>query len=80
VDDFAQFTYKNKIYKHSLYDLHEIDYIKFLEKIKSHSIYGAGVYGHGIWWDNPEDVLWKTIIGLTGLEYSLEELKNKSYD
>lgn len=80
VDYFSQFTYENKICKHSLYDLHELDYIKFLEKIKGHSICGAGVYGIGIWWDDPEDVLWRTIIGLTGLEYSLEELKNKPYD
>jgi F-box-like len=30
--------------------------------------------------DNPEEAVWKTIIGITGLDFSLEELEKKSYD
>jgi Family of unknown function (DUF6183) len=59
-----------------VYDLKETNYLEVLNTIYKNAKNG-GAYSGAM--DNIEKAVWKTLIGITELEYQLEELKNKSY-
>lgn len=63
--------------KYTIYNLQEVDYITILEGVKGDAKYG-GAYTKGV--NNPDEAVWKTILGITGLECSLEIIKNEPYD
>lgn len=58
-----------------VYDLKEIDYLKVLDVLYKDTKRGA--YSKPM--EDSEKAVYKTILGITGLEFSIEEFKNKSY-